>query len=427
MSVTERDSKRPVAIVGGLRLPFCRIDSAYAEKGPLELMQDCVSEMVRRASLGGERVGEVALGTVFYPPSSWNFARDAMIKSGLDPATPAMFVQRACATSLDAAIVVAQKIASGQMEVAMAGGVESMSGVSLFLPRALSRRIRRTSQAKKLSDRIGAWSGTRLGDLKLGAPGAVEPTTGLSMGQHCERMVKTWHITRREQDELALMSHQNAVKAYERGFYADLVFPYEGVARDNIVRADTSLEKLAKLPPAFDRKEGTLTAGNSSPLTDGAAVVLLASEAWAKARGLEPLAYLTSFEHAAVDIATEGLLMAPAYAAGRLLKRRGKRLEDFTFYEIHEAFAAQVLCTLRAWESEAFCRDKLGLSEPLGSVPRDRLNVAGGSVAVGHPFGATGARLLATGGKLLKEAGQGSCLVSVCTGGGMGTVATLER
>lgn len=424
---TETLGKRPVAIVGGLRQPFCRIDTAYGEKGALDLMKDCMAEAVRRFSLGGERIGEVALGTVFYPPSSWNFARDAMIKSGLDPATPAVFVQRACATSLDAAILVAQKIAAGVIDVGIAGGAESMSGVSLFLPRALSRRIRRTSQARKLADRIGAWTGTRLSDLKLGAPAAVEPSTGLSMGQHCEKMAKEWHITRREQDELALASHQNAVRAYERGFYADMVAPYEGVARDNTVRSDTSLEKLAKLPPAFDRKEGTLTAGNSSPLTDGAGVILLASEEWAKARGLEPLAYITSFESAAVDIATEGLLMAPAYAVARMLKRRERKLQDFTFYEIHEAFAAQVLCTLRAWESESFCRDKLGWHEPLGPVHREKLNVVGGSVAVGHPFGATGARLLSTGAKLLKEAGNGSCLLSICTGGGMGTTAILER
>ncbi len=420
--------QRPVCVIGGIRLPFCRVGTQYSDLGAQELVTENLKELVSKYGLAGERLGEVALGTVFYPPSTWNFARDVVLNTALAPETPGVFVQRACATSLDAGIDVAHKIASGQIEVGIAGGSESMSNVNLFLSQDFSRRFVGMSRAKTWKDKLSTWKGVSLGEMKPQAPAAVEPTTHLSMGEHCELMAKTWKIAREEQDQLALVSHQNGVKAYERGFYKDLIQSFRGIDRDNNLRADTSMEKMAKLKPAFDRTgAGTLTAGNSSPLTDGAATVLLASESWAKSRGVTPLAYLRAAETAAIDLKTEGLLMAPAYAASRLLDKLGMPLQSFNFYEIHEAFAAQVLCTLKAWESSEFCKDRLGKKDPLGSIDRAKLNVAGGSVALGHPFGATGARIIATLAALLNEKGSGKGLISICTGGGMGTVAVMER
>ena len=421
-------STRPVAILGGVRTPFCRSGTQYAEISTLELLTESLRALVQRFSLEGQTMGDVSLGTTFYHPSVWNLAREAVLKSGLAPESPGAGIQRACATSLDAAIAIANKIALGKIETGIAGGAESISNVSLYYSPALARRIVKTSKGKGVLDRVEAWKGLRLKELKPQAPPAFEPTTGKSMGEHCEEMAKHWNVDRREQDELALKSHQNGVAAYEKGFYRDLVVPFHGVDRDNNLRPDTSLEKLAKLKPVFDPSPaGTLTAGNSSPLTDGAACVLLSSEAWAKERGIPIQAYLTDYETAAVDISKEGLLMAPAYATPRLLDRAGLALQDFDYYEIHEAFAAQVLCTLKAWESESFCRNQLHREAVLGSIDRAKLNVAGGSVALGHPFGATGARLVATMAKFLNEKGNGKGFVSICTGGGMGTVAVMER
>jgi acetyl-CoA C-acetyltransferase len=355
-------------------------------------------------------------------------AREAVLKSGLSAETPAQGVYRACATSLDGTINIANKIAMGQIEVGIAGGAECMSDTPLFLRSNLSRRIIRSSQSRTLKDRVRAWKGFRIGDLKPASPPAVEQSTKKTMGQHCEMMVQDWGVSREEQDQIAVTSHANAARAYERGFFRDLVYPFRGVERDNTVRGDTKLEKLASLKPVFDRSgKGSLTAGNSSPLTDGAACVLLASEEWAAAHGFKPLAYLAEYESAAIDLFREALLIAPAYAAARMLTRSGMQLQDFDFYEIHEAFAGQVAATLKAFESDEFCRTRLGLTGALGAIDRSRMNVAGGSVAVGHPFGATGARLVATAAKLLEEKGKGKAFLSICAGGGMGTVAVLER
>jgi acetyl-CoA C-acetyltransferase len=423
-----RATARPVAIIGGQRLPFCKMGTQYSDESLLDLLLPALEATVKKFGLERQVLGEVALGTTFYHPDFWNLAREVVLKSSLAPETPAMGVQRACATSLEAAVTIANKIAMGQIEVGIAGGVESLSNTTLYLRPGLSRRLIRSSRAKTFGARLKVWQGLQLKDLKPKSPPGVEPTTGLSMGEHCEQMAKTWEIGREEQDVLSLASHQNGERAFARGFYDDLVIPHLGVKRDNNLRADTSLEKLAKLKPSFDTSvAGTLTAGNSSPLTDGAATVLLASEEWAKAHGLPVLAYITDFESAAIDLQTEGLLMAPAYAVPKMLGRSGKSLQDFDFYEIHEAFAAQVLCTLKAWESPEFCKTKLGLLQALGSIDRSKLNVAGGSVALGHPFGATGARILASMAHLLKEKGSGRGLISICTGGGMGTVATIER
>ncbi len=417
-----------VVVVGGLRLPFCRMGTNYMEYSGVDLLAEVLRGLAEQYDLKTERFGEIALGTVFQHPSMWNFAREAVIRAGLNIESPAITVSRACATSLDATFVVAQKIRSGHIDAGIAGGSESMSGVPLFLPEKLARRFVRMRGAKSLGARLKVWAGFSPGEFKFQAPAPEEPSTGLLMGEACELMAKQWGITRQEQDDLSLKSHQNGVSAYERGFYGDLVRPFAGVQRDNNLRGDTSLEKLAKLKPAFDRSDkGTLTAGNSSPLTDGAAVVLLASEKWAKERGLPILAYLRDCESAAIDMQTEGLLMAPAYAVPRMLKRANLKLQDFAFYEIHEAFAAQVLCTLKAWESEAFFRDRVKLPGPLGKIDRSKLNVAGGSVALGHPFGATGARIVSSLAKLLNEKGGGRGLISVCTGGGMGTTAILEK
>jgi len=423
----DQSSIRKVAVIGGVRLPFCRAGTNYSEVSNLELLVASLSALVERYQLKGKKVDEVALGTVFFHPSTWNMAREAVLQSGLSPESPGLGIQRACATSLDAAIDVANKIALGKIEVAIAGGTESISNVSVFYQQRLARRIMTTAQAKDWKTRMGAWKGIKLAELKPASPATVEYTTKKSMGQHCELMAQQWEITREDEDELSLKSHQNGIMGYETGFYQDLVVPFQGVKRDNNLRADTSLDKLAKLKPVFDRSNrGTLTAGNSSPLTDGAGCVLLASEAWAKANGQEVLAYLSDYQSAAVDIQKEGLLMAPAYAVPPLLERNGLKLQDFDFYEVHEAFAAQVLCTLKAWESDEFCR-RAGQKQALGVIDRSKLNVRGGSVALGHPFGATGARLISTAAKLLKEKGTGRSLLSICTGGGMGTAAILER
>jgi acetyl-CoA C-acetyltransferase len=328
---------------------------------------------------------------------------------------------------MDAIISAASRIALGHMDSALAGGAESMSVVPVYLKEKLSRALVQSAQAKTLKDKIQAWGQIGLGDLKLGFPGVVEATTGMSMGQHCELMAKEWKISRADQDQLAYESHQKAAAAYSRGFYTGLIHSAGKLDKDNIVRGDTNLERLAKLKPVFDPSEsGTLTAGNSSALTDGASIVLLGSETFVKERGYERLAYLTEFQNAAVNIQREGLLMAPTVAVGQMLKRAGLELQDFDFYEIHEAFAAQVLCTLKAWESDEFCQKHLG-RKALGSIDRSKMNVAGGSLALGHPFAATGARIVATAAKLLAEKGRGRCLISICTGGGMATTAILER
>lgn len=424
---------RRVAIIGGLRVPFARNNTAYAELGNPELLNAAMTGLIEKYGLKGERIGEVAAGAVIKHARHWNLTREATLATGLDPHTPAYDVQRACGTSLTTVAQLAQRIALGEIDSAIAGGADTASDVPIAYTEKLQRIVLESARGRTFGERIRPWASLRPGDLVPAYSGATEPRTGLSMGEHCELMAKEWNVGRPEQDELAYASHRNAAAAWQEGFYNDLIVPLAGLVVDNNVRPDTSLEKLAALKPVFDRSErGTLTAGNSTPLTDGAACVLLGSEEWANARGLPILAYFERYGSAAVDFVgidgpREGLLMAPTYAVSNMLERAGLALQDFDVYEIHEAFAAQVLCTLKAWESEDYCRARLGRNEPLGPVDRGKLNLKGGSVALGHPFAATGARIVATLAKQLADRGAGRGLISVCTAGGMGVCAVLER
>ncbi len=419
---------RRVAVIGGSRIPFCRSHGAYRSCSNQDLMTAALSGVVDRFNLKGAILGDVALGAVVKHSKDWNLARESVIGSGLSLRTPGVDLQRACGTSLEAAIMVGNKIALGQIEVGIAGGTDTVSDAPIVYPDDYRRILLDMHAARSFGDRIKPLLRLRPRHFKPVLPGVTEPRTGLSMGESTELMVKDWGIGREEQDELAHASHQKAAAALSAGWYDDLVVPFRNVERDNNVRPDTTIEKLATLKPVFDRSgSGTMTAGNSTPLTDGAAAVLLASEQWAREKNLPVLAYLTFGKVAAVNfIDEEGLLMAPAYAVSDMLKQAGLGLQDFDFYEIHEAFAAQTLCTLKAWESDEFCRDKLGRSAALGSIDRERMNVKGGSVAIGHPFAATGARIVATLAKLLGEKGSGRGLISVCTAGGMGVSAIME-
>ncbi len=422
---------RPVAILGGVRIPFCRQNTAYADVGNLGMSVRTLGALVERFGLHGQQLGEVAMGAVIKHSSDWNLGREAALSSGLSPLTPGITLQRACGTSLDSVITVANKIALGQIDSGIGGGSDTTSDVPIVYGKKLRARLMAANRAKSAGDKLKALvKGFKFSELKPEFPGVAEPRTGKSMGEHCEDMAKEWNIARDSQDEWAVSSHRKLAAAYERGFFDDLIVPFRGVSRDNILRADTSLEKLATLKPAFDKVSGrgTLTAANSTPLTDGAAAVLLASEAWAQAHGHEPLAYLRDAQVSAVDfVHGEGLLMAPTIAVPEMLRRHGLTLQDFDIYEIHEAFAAQVLCTLRAWESEDYCRNRLGLDAPLGRIDPARINPLGSSLATGHPFAATGARIVATVAKELKERGGGRALISICTAGGMGVVAIVER
>ncbi|MFL6655421.1 MAG: acetyl-CoA C-acetyltransferase [Sulfurifustis sp.] len=424
---------RPVAIVGGVRIPFARSNSAYVRAGNLDMLTATMKALVDRYHLNGERIGEVAAGAVIKHSRHWNLAREATLACGLDPHTPAYDVQRACGTSLTTTVQLAQRIASGEIDSGIAGGSDTASDVPIVYGEELQQIVLESARGKSFGDRIKPWVRLRPEHLKPAYSAATEPRTGLSMGEHCEVMAKEWNIGRREQDELAYASHRNAAAAWKEGFYNDLVVPFEGLSVDNNVRPDTSPEKLAGLKPVFDRSpHGTLTAGNSTPLTDGAACVLLASEEWARARGLPIQAYITHSDTAAVDFAgirgpREGLLMAPTYAVASMIDRADVKLQDFDIYEIHEAFAAQVLCTLKAWESAEYCRARLGRAAPLGPVDRAKMNLKGGSVAIGHPFAATGARIIAALAKQLADRGSGRGLISICTAGGMGVTAILER
>ena len=421
---------RRVAIVGGVRIPFARGNGAYAQVGNQEMLTAALQGIVERFGLRGQRLDDVAAGAVMKHSSQWNLTRESVLGSGLAAETPGVDLQRACGTSLEAAILLGNKIALGQIDSGIAGGVDTVSDPPVVFPRSFQQLLLKSYRGKSGLQRLGPWFGLRPRHLWPVLPGVAEPRTGLSMGESTELMVKTWGISREEQDELALESHRKAAAAYAAGFYADLVRSYLGVAEDNNIRSDTSREKLAKLRPVFDSSgSGTLTAGNSTPMTDGAAAVLLASETWARERNLPVLAYLTYGKVAAVDYIDkkEGLLMAPAFAVPRMLNDAGLKLQDFDFYEIHEAFAGQVLCTLKAWTDPAFCRDRLGLTGVLGSIDRAKLNVKGGSIAIGHPFAATGARIVATLAKILDENRAKRGLVSVCTAGGMGVTAILER
>jgi len=418
---------RRVAVVGGSRIPFARAHGAYARVGNQEMLTAAFKAVVDRFGLRGEALGDVIAGAVMKHSSQWNLVRESVLGAGLAPETPGLDLQRACGTSLEAAILVANKIALGQVDCGMAGGVDTVSDAPIVYAREYQQLLLASYRGKSLGARIRPWLGLRPRHFRPVLPGVVEPRSGLSMGQSCEQMARDWRVTRDEQDLLAFESHRSATAAWAEGFYDDLVVSFENLVADDNVRRDTSLEKLGKLRPAF-AKDGTLTAGNSTPMTDGASAVLLASEDWARQRGLPVQAWLTFGKVAAVNfMGDEGLLMAPAYAVPRMLADARLGLQDFDFYEIHEAFAAQVLCTLKAWESPAFCRDRLGLDAPLGAIDRSRLNVKGGSLAVGHPFAATGARVVATLAKLLAQKGSGRGLISICTAGGMGVTAILER
>ncbi len=422
---------RRVAIVGGVRIPFARAYGAYARASNQDMLTAALRGVVDRYSLAGARLGDVIAGAVLKHSQNFNLVRECVLSSGLDPQTPGLDIQRACGTSLEAAILVGNKIALNQMESGIAAGVDTISDVPVVFPAEYRDLLFASYRGRTAWQRLKPWLGLRPRHLKPVTPGVIEPRNGLSMGQSCELMAKTWKISRTAQDELAAQSHMNAAASWKAGFHSDLVIPYSGLERDNNVRGDTSVEKLAKLRTVFDTSAaGTLTAGNSTPLTDGAAAVLLASEDWAKSRNLPIKALLTYGKSWAVDFATghEGLLMAPAYAVSEMLRDANLALQDFDFYEIHEAFAAQVLCTLKAWESAEYCRDRLGRSAPLGSIDRSKLNIKGSSIAMGHPFAATGARILGVAAKLFDElphAKRG--LISACTAGGMGVVAIVER
>ncbi len=426
------DTPRRVAIVGGARIPFARANTAYVDSGNFEMLAAAMKALVEKFNLKGELIGEVAAGAVIKHSRDWNLAREATLESGLDAHTPAYDLQRACGTSLTTVAQLAHRIALGEIDSGVAGGADSASDVPLVYGKKLQRMVLDSARARSFGARMKPWLGLRPKHLKPSYSGAAEPRTGLTMGEHCELMAKEWGITRAAQDELAYTSHAKAAAAWKDGFYKDLVVPYGGLIVDNNLRPDTSVAKLGQLKPAFDRREGTLTAGNSTPLTDGAACVLLASEEWARSRGLPILAYFSHYASAAVDFAglqgeREGLLMGPTYAVSRMLERAKLALQDFTHYEIHEAFAAQVLCNLKAWESADYCRKRLGRNAPLGAIDRAKMNLKGGSVALGHPFAATGARIVAGLAKQLHEHGAGRGLISICTAGGMGVSAILER
>jgi acetyl-CoA C-acetyltransferase len=424
------DSPRRVAVVGGNRIPFARSNTAYTHASNQDMLTAAIDGLVDRFGLHGEVLGEVAAGAVLKHSRDFNLVRESVLGSRLDPRTPAYDVQQACGTGLEAAVLVANKIALGQIDAGIAGGADTTSDAPLAVGPRLRKALLAANRAKSTPDRLRALASLRPKDLVPDAPLNREPRTRMSMGDHTALTAVEWQVTREEQDALALASHHNLAAAYERGFFDDLVTPYLGLERDNNLRPDVTAEKLASLRTAFGNGEtATMTAGNSTPLTDGASAVLLASEEWAAARDLPVLAYLTWSQSAAVDYVHggEGLLMAPAYAVAQMLQRAGLTLQDFDFYEIHEAFAAQVLATLKAWEDPIFCAKRLGLSEPLGSIDRSRLNVNGGSLAVGHPFAATGGRIVAQLAKALAEKGSGRGLISVCAAGGQGVVAILER
>jgi acetyl-CoA C-acetyltransferase len=422
------DPVRRVAIVGGNRIPFARSNRAYADASNQDMLTATLDGLVERFGLEGERLGEVAAGAVLKHSRDFNLTRECVLGSKLSPQTPAYDVGQACGTGLEATVLVANKIALGQIDVGVAGGVDTTSDAPIAVNEDLREILMAANRAKSKSDYAKLLPRLRPHHLIPAIPRNEEPRTGYSMGEHQAITAKKWGVSREEQDELTVASHQNLAAAYDRGFFDDLMQPFLGLERDDNLRADSTLDKLAKLKPVFGGEDGTMTAANSTPLTDGASTVLLATDEWAKKRKLPVLAHFVDAETAAVDYVTgaEGLLMAPAYAVPRLLERNGLSLQDFDLYEIHEAFAAQVLSTLKAWEDPVFCKQRLGLDAPLGSIPRDKLNVNGGSLAAGHPFAATGGRIVAGLAKALHERGGGRGLISICAAGGQGVVAILE-
>jgi acetyl-CoA C-acetyltransferase len=419
---------RRVAVLGGNRIPFARQDGPYARASNQDMLTATLNNVVEKFGLQGQTLGEVAAGAVLKHSRDFNLTRESVLGSKLAPETPAYDIQQACGTGLEATILVANKIALGQIEVGIAGGVDTTSDAPLALNEDLREVLLSVNRATTNAARLRALSKLRPGQIVPEIPRNAEPRTGLSMGEHAAITANEWGIDRADQDELAVASHHHLAAAYDSGFEADLVTPFLGLERDQNLRPDSSLEKLAKLKPAFGGADGTMTAGNSTPLSDGASAVLLASEEWAAEHGIPVQAYFVEAQTAAVDHVhkREGLLMAPAYAMPKMLARAGVALGDFDFYEIHEAFASQVLCTLKAWEDADFCRERLGSDEPLGSIDRAKLNVRGGSLGAGHPFGATGGRIVANLAKMLSEQGSGRGVISICAAGGLGVTAIME-
>lgn len=421
---------RPVAVVGGNRIPFARSNTVYAGVSNQEMLTAAIDGLVDRFDLQGERLGEVVAGAVLKHSRDFNLTRESVLGSMLAPETPATDIQQACGTGLQAAIQVAGKIALGVIDAGVAGGTDTTSDAPVAISDKLRKKLMKVNSAKDTAGRLKALGAIRPGDIGLDIPQNGEPRTRLSMGEHAALTALEWRITREAQDELAARSHHNLARSYDQGFHDDLVTPFRDVERDNNMRPDSSVEKLATLKPVFGKGvAATMTAGNSTPLSDGASAVLLATDEWAEERGLPVLAHLVDAETAAVDYVNghEGLLMAPAYAVPRMLERNGLTLQDFDFYEIHEAFASQVLSTLAAWEDPVFCKERLGLDVPLGSIDRAKLNVNGSSLAAAHPFAATGGRIVPVAAKLLAQKGSGRALISICAAGGQGVVAILER
>jgi acetyl-CoA C-acetyltransferase len=418
---------RRVAVLGGVRIPFCRSNTLYADLSNLDMMTAALNGLVDRFALNGQHIDEVVGGAVVTHSKDFNLAREAVLGSKLAPSTPGVTLIQACGTSLQSALMSAGKIASGEIESAISVGSDTTSDAPIVFSKKFSKRLIDVGQRKSALEKIKTFKGLSPIELAPQPPTVAEPRTGLSMGQHCELMAQEWHIPRVDQDEFAYASHKKGAAAYDEGYMDDLIVPCAGVYRDNNLRPDITLEKLASLKPAFEKSErGTLTAGNSTPLTDGASTVLLASEEWAKEHNLPVLAYLTFGQHIANNfVGGDGLLMAPTIAVSKMLDRAGLTLQDFDFYEIHEAFAAQVLCTLKAWEDADYCKKNMGKDAPLGSIDRSKLNVKGSSLAFGHPFAATGARIVANLAKLLSING-GRGLISICTAGGMGVAAIME-
>lgn len=421
-------ASQSVYVAGSLRIPFAKSMTAYKNETRKALLAETMKKLVFKYNLNGKQVGDVALGCLMNGSADWNLAREVVLETALHPETPAYNLQRACGTSLDATWQIALKIAAGQIETGIAGGVDTNSDLPIEVSNRFQHILLEANQAKTLGDRLKIFLQLRPTDLKPRPAAVVEPRTGLSMGDHCELMVKEWGISRVSQDELTLRSHKNAAAAYKSGFFNDLITPYAGVEKDLIVRDDTTMEKLAKLKPAFDRSPtGTLTAGNSSPLTDGSSAVILSSAEGLKKNGWQALAKVVDFEAAAVDFVNgAGLLMAPTIAVSKMLQRNNLTFKDIDFFEIHEAFAGQVLCTLKAWESEKYCKEVLKRDAPLGPIPVEKINIMGSSVAVGHPFAATGTRIVGTLAKILSTTKGKRGLISICTAGGMGVVALLE-
>lgn len=424
---------RRVAILGGNRIPFARSNGAYADASNIDMLSAALNGLVERYELQGERVGEVVAGAVLKLSRDLNLTRESALNTALDPQTPAYDISQACGTGLQATFAASNKIALGIIDSAITGGVDTTSDAPIAVGDGLRKALIKLGAAKNNKQRLSALTSINPKEL-IDAPQNGEPRTGLSMGDHQAITALEWNISREAQDELAVKSHHNLARAYEEGFFDDLMTPYKGLTRDNNLRPDSSLEKLATLKPVFGKRNAnpTMTAANSTPLTDGASCVLLGTDEWAEAHGLKPLAYIVHQETAAVDFIgkngpKEGLLMAPAYAVPRMLERAGLTLQDFDFYEIHEAFASQVLSTLAAWEDETFCKERLGLDKALGSIDLDKLNVNGSSLAAGHPFAATGGRILATAAKLLDQKGSGRALISICAAGGQGVTCILEK